>query len=194
MEKQRKKRVRIFTLKILLVIAVLTACFVAYAFVYRCNTEPPAKYHLTNRSAAVYTLQGQIQMLSQYDELVAFAFEDRKLEKEYGTYIIPGLKNTKTLLTAEGTTEATCTSMTPHGLAVTDQYVLISAYCHTYQHNSVIYVVDKESHHFVKEVILPGRPHVGGLAYDPEHEVLWYSSNTEGIAQAISIDMAAIEA
>jgi hypothetical protein len=194
MEKQRKKRVRIFTLKILLVIAVLTACFVAYAFVYRGNTETPAKYHLTNRSAAVYTLQGQIQMLSQYDELVAFAFEDRKLEKEYGTYIIPGLKNTKTLLTAEGTTEATCTSMTPQGLAVTDQYVLISAYCHTYQHNSVIYVVDKESHHFVKEVILPGRPHVGGLAYDPEHEVLWYSSNTEGIAQAISIDMAAIEA
>lgn len=194
MEEQMKKRVRIFVLKILLIFVVLTASFLVYAFVYRAKTEPPAKHHVTNRSAAVYTLQGQIQMLSLKEELVAFAFEDRKLEKEYGTYVIPGLKTTKTLLTAEGTTPATCTSMTPQGLAVTDKYVLISAYCHTEKHNSVIYVMDKETHWFVKEVILPGRPHVGGLAYDPEHEMLWYSSNEEGIAQANSITMDNIEA
>ena len=42
-------------------------------------------------------------------------------------------------------------------------------------------VIDKEKHNFIKEVILPGQPHVGGLAYDPEHKLLWYSSNINGI-------------
>ena len=40
-----------------------------------------------------------------------------------------------------------------------------------------------------KEVLLPGRPHVGGLASDEEHNMLWYSSNVNGIAQAVSIKM-----
>ena len=128
-------------------------------------------------------------MLSQQEELNTFAFEGRKKEKEYGTYIIPGLRYTRTFLNAEGTKQAVCTSMTPQGLAVTDEYVLVSAYCHTEKHNSVIYVINKETHRFIKEVVLPGLPHVGGLAYDQEHDMLWYSSNTNGIAQAISIKM-----
>lgn len=136
----------------------------------------------------MYSLRGQIQMLSQQEELNTFAFEGRK-RKEYGTYIIPGLRYTRTFLNAEGTKQAVCTSMTPQGLAVTDEYVLVSAYCHTEKHNSVIYVINKETHRFIKEVVLPGLPHVGGLAYDQEHDMLWYSSNTNGIAQAISIKM-----
>ncbi|MDC7286536.1 hypothetical protein NXH76_01855 [Blautia schinkii] len=189
MNREKKQQIRVFTLKLLMVMAVLVFCFWGYAFVYRGRTEPPAKYHVTNQDAAVYSLRGQVQMLSQKEDLIAFAFEDRKKEKEYGTYIIPGLKSTRTLLTAEGGTPATCTSMTPQGLAVTEEYVLVSAYCHTGKHNSVIYVVNKESHRFVKELVLPGRPHVGGLAYDPEHEILWYSSNESGIAEAVSISM-----
>ena len=35
---------------------------------------------------------------------------------------------------------------------------------------------------------------MGGLAYDPEHKILWYSSNINGIAQAVSIKMDTIEA
>ena len=163
--------------------------FWGYAFVYRGRTEPPAKYPVTNQDAAVYSLRGQIQMLSQKEDLIAFAFEDRKNEKEYGTYIIPGLKYTRTFLSAQGSKKAVCTSMTPQGLAITPEYVLISAYCHTGKHNSVIYVINKETHRFIKEVVLPGRPHVGGLAYDEEHNMLWYSSNVNGIAQAVSIKM-----
>ena len=52
----------------------------------------PPRGKTTNQEAAYYTLRGQIQMLSQKEELMAFAFEDRKKEREYGTYIIPGLK------------------------------------------------------------------------------------------------------
>lgn len=189
MDRQTKREIRALVIKVLFICLVLGLSYFGYAFVYRGKTEPPAKYHVTNQDAAVYSLKGQVQMLSAKEELSEFAFEDRRDEKEYGTYIIPGLKSTRTLLTEEGTTPATCTSMTPQGLAVTSDYIFISAYCHTLRHNSVIYIVDKETHRFYKEIVLPGKPHVGGLAYDPEHEILWYSSNETGIAQAISISM-----
>jgi hypothetical protein len=189
-----KKEIRSVVGKYLIVLLVLAACYFLYAFVYRSKTEPPAKYHMTNHTAAVYTLDGQLQSLASKKELTAFAFQDRKNEIEYGTYIIPGLKYTRTVLTKEGNEPATCTSMTPQGLAVTEKYVLISAYCRTHKHNSVIYVINKESHRFMKELILPGQPHVGGLAYDEEHKILWYSSNANGIAQALSITMDTIEA
>ncbi|MFR5915881.1 MAG: hypothetical protein ACLUGJ_13065 [Blautia wexlerae] len=43
-------------------------------------------------------------MLSQKEDLnTHLPFEDRKKEKEYGTYIIPGLRYTRTFLNAEGT-------------------------------------------------------------------------------------------
>ncbi len=189
-----KHSFRIFILKILAVVFVLCICYFLYAFVYRAKTELPTKAVVTNRGAAVYTLRGQKQMLSQKEDFSYFAFDGREKEKEYGTYVIPGLKNTRTLLTKKGATPAMCTSMTPQGLAVTEDYVLVSAYCSTQKHNSVIYVIDKENHNFIKEVILPGQPHVGGLAYDPEHKLLWCSSNINGIAQAVSIKMDTIEA
>ena len=63
-----------------------------------------------------------------------------------------------------------------------------------YEQKRSFVVIDKEKHNFIKEVILPGQPHVGGLAYDPEHKILWYSSNINGIAQAVSIKMDTIEA
>ena len=194
MDRQRNREIRTFIINAVLIAAVLGLAYFGYAFIYRGRTEPPVRSQTTNQNAAVYSLRGQIQMLTSQEELSAFAFEDRKDEKEYGNYIIPGLNSTRTLLTEEGTTPAICTSMTPQGLAVTDKYVLISAYCHTEQHNSVIYMLDKETHRFCKEVILPGKPHVGGLAYDAEHEILWYSSNETGIAQAISLTMEALEA
>ena len=63
-----------------------------------------------------------------------------------------------------------------------------------YEQKRSFVVIDKEKHNFIKEVILPGQPHVGGLAYDPKHKLLWYSSNINGIAQAVSIKMDTIEA
>ncbi len=83
-------------MKILVAVLALGLAFWGYAFVYRGKTEPPAKYPVTNQDAAVYSLRGQIQMLSQQEELNTFAFEGRKKEKEYGTYIIPGLRYTRT--------------------------------------------------------------------------------------------------
>ena len=194
MTRKKKWKKRIFWIQILFMVLVLAGSYCAYAFIYRGRNEPPTKRKTTNQEAAFYTLRGQIQMLSQKEALMAFAFEDRKKEREYGTYIIPGLKSTRTLLTSEGDMPAICTSMTPQGLAVTEKYVFVSAYCHTKKHNSVIYMINKETHRFIKEIVLPGQPHVGGLAYDSEHQILWYSSNTQELAQAVSLTMDAIEA
>lgn len=99
MNKEMKHSFRIFILKILAVVFVLCICYFLYAFVYRAKTELPTKAVVTNRGAAVYTLRGQKQMLSQKEDFSYFAFDGREKEKEYGTYVIPGLKNTRTLLT-----------------------------------------------------------------------------------------------
>lgn len=111
MNKEMKRSFRIFILKILAVVFVLCICYFLYAFVYRAKTELPTKAVVTNRGAAVYTLRGQKQMLSQKEDFSYFAFDGREKEKEYGTYVIPGLKNTRTLLTKKGATPAMCTSM-----------------------------------------------------------------------------------
>lgn len=102
MNKEMKHSFRIFILKILAVVFVLCICYFLYAFVYRAKTELPTKAVVTNRGAAVYTLRGQKQMLSQKEDFSYFAFDGREKEKEYGTYVIPGLKNTRTLLTKKG--------------------------------------------------------------------------------------------
>ena len=72
-----------------------------------------------------------------------------------------------------------CTSMTPQGLCVVEGYLLISAYCHTHRHNSVIYVLDLETHKYIKEIVLQGRSHVGAIAYDPDHRNVWVTCYDE---------------
>lgn len=171
---------------------VFSFIFWQYAIVFRGHTEPPVKENVTNTDSAVYSLQKLMKRLKSQNDLVYFAFDGKAAETEYGTYIVPGLKSTRTLRIGEGETPAVCTSMTPQGMAVTEEYIFISSYCHTLEHNSVIYMIDKESHEFLKEIVLPGIPHVGGLAYDEEHGKLWYSSNESGVAQAISISMEAL--
>ena len=104
MNKEMKRSFRIFILKILAVAFCAVHMLIFYMqFVYRakngaahksCGDKP--------RCCSVYTAGGQKQMLSQKEEFSYFAFDGREKEKEYGTYVIPGLKNTRTLLTKKG--------------------------------------------------------------------------------------------
>ena len=71
MTKKLKWRNRLFWIRILIMILVLAGSYCAYAFIYRGRNEPPAKRKVTNQEAAYYTLRGQIQMLSQKEELMA---------------------------------------------------------------------------------------------------------------------------
>lgn len=82
-----------------------------------------------------------------------------------------------------------CTSMTPQGICIAGNYLLISAYCHTNSHNSVIYVLNKNTHEYVKEIVVSGRQHVGGLAYDKMHGIIWVSTNRGDRATASGFSM-----
>lgn len=107
------------------------------------------------------------------DTLRSYGFTDEKdlnrILRE--SYIIPGLLTTRTL--SGNRTPSVCTSMTPQGVTAAGDYLLISAYCASGEHNSVVYVLNRSYHTFVKELVLPGHPHVGGITYDPVHEMVW---------------------
>lgn len=60
--------------------------------------------------------------------------------------------------------------MTPQGMTLTENYLLISAYCYDHRHHSVIYVLDRQTGIHLKTIPLPDLPHAGGLAYDPIHK------------------------
>lgn len=107
------------------------------------------------------------------------------------TYPIPGLKKT-TSLNYRNERES-CHSMTPQGLTLTENYLLISAYCHDHQHRSVIYVLDRITGVRIKTVILPDLPHAGGLAYDPIHKKIWISNTSEKYAAVAAIHLSDIE-
>ena len=98
---------------------------------------------------------------------------------------IPGLQKTNVA-------GKTCSTMTPQGLCVTEDYIFISAYCAADKylkeleenkdygtnaekleaekshkaHNSVIYIIDRETGAYIKNIVLPDKNHVGGLATD----------------------------
>lgn len=95
------------------------------------------------------------------------AFPDFFNARKELSFPVPGLKKVHTINWRNEKDH--CTAMTPQGLTLTEDYLLISAYCHDHQHNSVIYVLDRITGVRLKTVILPDLPHAGGLAYDPLH-------------------------
>ncbi len=106
------------------------------------------------------------------------------ITEEY--FAVPGLENT---VLTDG---SCCNNMTPQGLCVTEEFVFISAYCNVKnyksdleenlkygdnadklaneenhgKHNSVIYILSKETGVLLKTLVLPDTNHVGGLASD----------------------------
>jgi hypothetical protein len=56
--------------------------------------------------------------------------------------------------------------MCPQGLTFAENYLLVSAYDLTGEENSVLYVMDKASKKLLTTLILPSKPHAGGICYD----------------------------
>jgi len=107
------------------------------------------------------------------------------------TYRVPGLTKTRTLNLKKEPTD--CLTMTPQGMTLTEKYLLISAYCHNHQHNSVIYVLGRLTGVKLKTIVLPDLPHVGGLAYDPINQKIWISNNSGKHAAVTTISLEQIE-
>lgn len=65
-----------------------------------------------------------------------------------------------------------CEDMICQGMTRTSEHLIVSAYSYSGDYNSVLYVMDLEGN--LKKIIDLGfRAHVGGLAYDEIHNVLW---------------------
>lgn len=187
-----KKTTIILILVLLSFLLSLIIAYLIYAYIYRKHHEPPATAQSTTQES-IYDFDTQKMLLTLTPKVKKAAFSGRKNEIDNGTYLIPGLYATQTQLYGKKQSSDICTSMTPQGLTVTENYLLVSAYCQTQKHNSVIYVIDKETHAFVKEIVLRNRSHVGGLAYDPIYENIWFCGTSNGIPQVNAITLQDIE-
>lgn len=177
---------------VLLIVTAFVAGYWYYAFQYRAGYEEETELTETNTDS-VYTLEQFTKTLERNKTVYNYACREDEADTEYGTYVVPGLKATKTLQVRTTGIPDMCTSMTPQGLAVTEDYILISAYCRTKEHNSVIYVLDKETHEFIKEIVLGTRAHVGGMAYDTMNHNLWVTGQGSTWAQANAITLQHLE-
>lgn len=189
----RIKKILVRIAASIVVIAACTGTYLGYTYIIRMKYEPPTALKDTSTEPAVYQLNELKDVLAQFEDFYTVA-ERNNLENtmDYGTYVIPGLKATKTINLDTHKIDM-CTSMTPQSIAVTPEYLLVSGYCHTKEHSSVLFVIDKDSHKYVKTVVLPGHSHVGGLAFDSENEVIWVSGRKRGVSYANSYTLEAIE-
>lgn len=129
----------------------------------------------TSTTAAVTTQQQFYrQFTKQYPALKPALDHDAKPD----TYVIPGLVRTESLSTSSRHQVGISKTMDPQGLAVTPNFVVISAYSRDNRFDSVLYFLNKLTGRFVKQIVLPNASHVGGLAYDPVSKRLWVTTET----------------
>ncbi len=137
-----------------------------YAFDYRYRNEVEAISETTN-TESMYEDKDVMKVISKYDTIHLSAGDDL-LES---SYVLPGLQQTRTL-DSQGNISM-CTSMTPQGICVSKDYIFVSAYCHTHQHNSVIYMMNRKTHEYIKEIVLDGQYHLGNICYDSINDNIW---------------------
>lgn len=191
-KKKLKSRKPLHFFLFLIFCACIGFVYFYYVNIYVSTYESPVTETKTTCESTIDFSKQQF-LLSLFPEIEEAAFKGKATELDYGTYIIPGLKATETQIYGEKESSSICSSMTPQGLAVTEDYILVSAYCFTHTHNSVIYVIDKTSHEFVKEIVLRNRAHVGGLAYDPIHQNIWIAGASQGLPQVNAITLTQLE-
>ena len=148
----------------------------------------------SNQTPAIYPEnQEQANALKDFPVLFKAAVKSNESVKDIGMYVIPGLLNTTSVTSNEANTIVDCKSMTPQGVTVVEGYVLISAYCHDHEHNSVLFVLDKDSHKYLKTIVLQDQPHAGGVTYDPKGKNIWVCGRYEDKAEIVAISLANLE-
>lgn len=187
-----RKTSRILLLVLLSLLLFLIIFYLVYVHIFRKHHEPSSDADSTTQESS-YNFDTQRLLLTLTPKVKKAAFMGREDEIDYGTYLLPGLYATQTQFSGHKGDSSICTSMTPQGLAVTEDYIFVSAYCQTSKHKSVIYMIDKETHMFIKEIVLRSRSHVGGLAYDPLYRNLWISGMANGVPQVNAISIAELE-
>ena len=157
------------------ILIVLSSISFSYLFCHKYEV-PTTKQGTSTKSVITKNINSQIWQMSTEPEFFYNSYQDKKKKNNYNLIPIPGLSYTDTVTKEDITIKETCTTMTPQGLVVTDDYIYVSAYCYTHEHNSVIYQLDRKNNKLIKTIILPDTSHVGGLAYDTNHKVLWIAT------------------
>lgn len=126
-----------------------------------------------------------IDILALYDKI---ASDDMKI-LDYGSFApMPGIEGTKSIDIETGEL-GICTSMTPQGVTIAENYLITSAYDHDKNHNSVLYIQDLNTHDLLKTIVLDGKPHVGGITYDYDNKNLWVCGHKNNKAEVFSITL-----
>ena len=183
---KEKKIVIILCLIIFIILWTLYEFFVGSLRKYEYKTD------LTNTNINPSIYNTEEELMNDLEENYPYFAEYLNNNKTTEMYVIPGMIMTKSLSTKTNKLEK-CTSMTPQGLAVTEKYIFISSYCYTHKHHSVLYVLDRKSGKFLKEVVLDSSSHVGGLAFDSNYNKLWIAEYKNSKSYVGSLKLEDIE-
>lgn len=104
---------------------------------------------------------------------------------------IPGLVTTKAYNFRRKKWD-TARAMTPQGIAIAQKYLLLSAYDGAGEHASVIYVLNKKTGKYLKTIQMRGRPHLGGIAYDPVGKNIWLTGKSGKASALMSFSLTAL--
>jgi hypothetical protein len=131
-----------------------------------------------------------------------FSDEDwRERSKDYFTNIelddsisipIPGLRGAWSI-DYETKKPAFGTHWTPQGLAHNEKYIFISAYDSERKDCSLIFLLDRQTGEYIRTLILPNKAHVGGLAYNSDHQILYISADNKKTAKLGILKLETIE-
>ena len=125
----------------------------------------------TSISPAAYSTKAFKKRLAHdYPSIYDDAFNTPAMTKVGQNVVVPGLLATKSLYNGKLVTSH---DMTPQGLTLAGPYLLISAYDGAHKQNSVVYCLSKKTGRYLKTIQVTGRPHLGGLAYDPNFHNIW---------------------
>lgn len=130
------------------------------------TSTSPAWHNFKNYQKALRRNYSFINKVSNYVPPMTWDGKD---------FVVPGLISTKSYNFTTKKYDSTA-AMTPQGIAIVGKYILLTAYDGDHTHASVVYVLEKRTGKYVKTIQVPGRPHLGGIAYDPVAKNIWVTS------------------
>ena len=107
-------------------------------------------------------------------------------------FVLPGLLATKSY-DFKTKKANTATAMTPQGITIAGKYILLTAYDGEHEHASVVYVLDKKTGKYLKTIQVAGRPHLGGIAYDPVAKNIWVTGSMGRSSALAAFSMAELK-
>ena len=107
-------------------------------------------------------------------------------------FVLPGLLATKSY-DFKTKKVNTATAMTPQGITIAGKYILLTAYDGNTNMLQSVYVLDKKTGKYLKTIQVAGRPHLGGIAYDPVAKNIWVTGSMGKASALAAFSMAELK-